>query len=276
MRVWQAPPRVATLPRMRSITTTLARIARCAAVLLLGTAATHGAQPDPMAVARGEFQKAYGRLDDPSAPSTDSAVLRGYVLYPYLQAARLAQALRDARTAVPPGLDEQVAAFVATHEGTPVVRDLRRAWLAGLAERRQWERFLSFHRPETDESALRCHGFTARIELQRTDGLAADIARTWLTPRSLPECERAFDWLRSAGALDDALIEQRVRLALEDGNARFARQIVTRLPASRAAPLLQWIALLENPRKGFDALIQAGRTDVDAQGLLAAWSRFAR
>jgi len=201
-------------------------------VLLL--AATDGrtqAAPDPLAAPRAEFQQAYARVagstgaDDPA----DTPTLRGYVLFPYLQAARLAQALRGAGANVPAMLDEEVAAFVRANDGQPVSQELRRSWLAGLAERREWKRFLEFHRATTDEPALRCHGFTARIETQQTQGLAPEISQLWLTPRSLPECERAFELLRSVGGLTPELLEQRARLALENNNAAFARQIVQQL-----------------------------------------------
>ncbi len=215
------------------------------------------AAPASAQVVRTEFQQAYSRISQATAAIEpgDSASLRGYVLYPYLQAGRLGQMLRAAGSAVPPGLDEAVAAFLQANDGQPVAADLRRSWLAGLAERAQWTRFLAFHKPASDDATLRCQGFTARIETQRTQGLDVEVAKAWLTPRSLPECERAFEHLRSIGGLDDALIEQRARLALADNNASFGRQIAQQLPAGRAAPLLQWAAILENPKREIDSLI---------------------
>ncbi len=247
--------------------------------MLFALPGSRAASPgDPLAGQRTEFQQAYGRVADAPAvvATVDSASLRSYVLYPYLQAARLGQALGVAGAGVPAVLDEQVALFLRAHEGEPVAQDLRRSWLAGLAGRARWNQFLAFHRDASDGAALRCHGFTARIELQRTEGLAAEVAQAWLTPRSLPECERAFDWLRSIGTLSDALIEQRVRLALEGGNAAFARQIARPLPAERAGPLLQWAALLENPQREIDALLTAPQTTVDTRTLLAGWTLLAR
>jgi soluble lytic murein transglycosylase len=255
------------------------RFAVCVALLCAaaGSAGGAAAPDDPLAVPRTQFQQAYGRLADPSVDeSTDSAGLRGYVLYPYLQAARLAQTLRTTGASVPEALDERVAAFIRAHDGQPVTQELRRSWLAGLAERSQWARFLAFHRPESDEPALRCHGFTARIELQRTQGLEDEIARAWQTPGSLPECERAFERLRGAGLLDAARVEQRVRLALESNNPAFARQLAQQLPSERSTPLLLWAALLENPRREIDTLIAAPQKVVDTPTLLAGWTRLAR
>lgn len=244
---------------------------------MLGATISYSASPgDPLAAQRAEFQQAYGRLAPGSATPTDTATLRSYVLYPYLQAARLSEALSSAGADVPMTLDEQIADFVRSRETEPVSQDLRRSWLLSLAARGKWQEFLVFHRDASDGAALRCHRFTARIELARTEGLGADVANAWLTPRSLPDCDRAFAWLRSSGGLSDALIEQRVRLALEGSNAAFARQIMVSLPAARAAPLLQWAALLENPRRAIDALIATPRTTVETGPLLAGWTRLAR
>jgi soluble lytic murein transglycosylase len=246
--------------------------------MLLALTSSRAASPDdPLAALRSEFQQAHERVGSaPNIETTDSAGLRSYVLFPYLQAARLARALGVAGVDVPTALDEQIASFLSARAGEPVAQDLRRTWLASLADRAKWSQFLAFHRDTSDGAALRCHGFSARIELLRTEGLAAEVAKTWLTPRSLPECERAFEWLRSSGALGDALIEQRVRLALEGGNPAFARQILRPLPAGRAAPLLQWAALLENPRREIDAILASRRTTLETHTLLAGWSLLAR
>ena len=94
---------------------------------------------------------------------------------------------------------------------------------------------------------MRCQSFTARLALGQTEDLALDVARQWLTPSSLPECEPAFTWLRNEQALTPELIEQRVRRALEANNASFAKQIAVQLPPERSAPLLRWAALIETP-----------------------------
>jgi soluble lytic murein transglycosylase len=247
--------------------------AACLALLCFTIGGAAGVE-DALAAQRAEFQQAWSQIPG-AAPSDDSGRLRRYVLFPYLQAARLEQALVAAGSNVPDSLDQQMGAFLRAHEDEPVARDLRRRWLTSLAARARWQEFLSFHR-DNDEAALRCLGFAARIELARTADLAPQVIQSWLTPRSLPECDRAFTWLDSTGGLTAALIEQRVRLTLEADNAGFARQIAVRLPADRAAPLLQWAALLENPQRGIDALITTPQTAVEPGALRAGWTKLAR
>jgi soluble lytic murein transglycosylase len=253
-------------------------VAICLTMMVALTNSRAAGPGDPLAALRTEFRQAFDGVANTAttAAPRDSAGLRGYVLYPYLLAARFTHSLNVAGDTVPATLDGEIAAFLRVHDGEPVAQELRRSWLASLAARARWNDFLASHREASDGAALRCQGFTARIEVQRTEGLAAEVIKAWLTPVSLPQCERAFEWLRSTGALSNALIEQRVRLALEDGNAAFARQISSPLPEERAKPLLRWAALLENPRREIDALVAAPQAPVEASALLAGWVKLAR
>ena len=250
-------------------------LAACLA-LLCATIGGAASADDPLASQRAEFQQAWAQLGVAGSPPQDSANLQRYVLHPYLQAARMQQALQTSGINVPKALDEQIAGFIRAHDREPVVTDLRLAWLASLAARSAWTDFLAFHKPSSDSLALRCQGYTARIALGIEAGLAAEVAETWLTPRSLQECDRAFAWLDMNGGLTPARIEQRARNALAAGNTDFARQIIAKLPQEQAAPLLQWAALLENPQREIDALIASPSKDVAPAALLAGWTKLAR
>jgi peptidoglycan lytic transglycosylase len=255
------------------------RFAPIASALLLCAASVHAAaSTGSYADARKAFQEAYGHatatLPEVSAES-DSEALKNYPLYPYLQAARIRQALNGNADAVAQA-DQQAAAFLALHEQAPVSRDLRRAWLDSLARRSAWALFIEAYRDAGATDSVRCQSFMARMELGKTAGLARDITDAWLTARSLPECAPAFDWLQAKDLLTPDLVEKRVRLALQSGNASFARQIIQQLPADRAGPYLQWAALLEHPQRSLDALIASPEVAVDPAALLAGWTRLAR
>src|SRR5690349_22296282 len=74
----------------------------------------------------------------PTEPPTDSEALREYVLYPYLQAARLRTELAlltpaSTSLTIPTlPLDDRIAAFLAAQGTQPVARRLREEWLASL------------------------------------------------------------------------------------------------------------------------------------------------
>ena len=255
------------------------RLVAAAALALLSNSLAQGANTVAAdATVRKAFQDAYAHattnMEDNGA--SDSESLKSYPLYPYLQAARIQEALTSTDSAALAQADQRAADFIAANGQQPVTRNLRHAWLDSLARREQWNQFLAAYRDAGASEASRCQSFTSRLELQKTEGLAADIAKAWLTPHSLPECDRAFAWLKDTGGLTPALIEERVHLALDNNNASFARQIIEQLPADRAAPLFQWAALLESPLRSIDSLIASPGTPVSSNALLAGWKRLTR
>ena len=254
------------------------RFGSIATVALLCTVGAQGAGTDASyADARKAFQEAYARVaaNFPDESGVDSEALKTYPLYPYLEAARIRQSLNGSSDSVA-RVDQLAADFIAAHEQAPVSRGLRRAWLDSLAKREKWGLFIEAFRDAGATDAARCQSFTARIALGKTEGLARDITKQWLTPRSLPECARPFAWLNANGLLTPDLIEKRVRLALESDNVVFARQIIEQLPTDQVGPYLQWASLLEHPQPSLDALIGSSEVAVDPTALLAGWTRLAR
>jgi len=254
------------------------RFGSIATVASLCAVSAQGAGTDATyAEARRAFQEAYARViaNFPDESAADSRALKSYPLYAYLQAARIRQALNGSPDSLA-RVDQRAADFIAAHEQEPVSRGLRRAWLDSLAKRAKWGLFIEAYRDAGATDAARCQSFTARIELGKTEGLARDIAKQWLTPRNLPECTRPFSWLNANGLLTPDLIEKRVRLALESDNVVFARQIMPQLPTDRVGPYLQWASLLEHPQHSVDALIASPQVAVDQTALLAGWTRLAR
>ncbi len=226
---------------------------------------------------RAQFRLAYGltRAGITTA-AADSEALRGYSIYPYLEAFRLGRALDESvRTWTDD--DAAIESFLAQHDGEPVSVNLRVAWLQSLATRDLWPPYLEHYRPEVADTGLRCRNLIARIELGNTDGIAPLVLEEWLTPYQLPEeCEPVFRWSRSNGLLDNPAIEARVRLLLENGDANFARIVAQRLPAERARPLLAWADLIERPRQSIAAHLRGPAWPIDAEMLLDGWSRLAR
>ncbi len=231
-----------------------------------------------MAALREEFLDAYRKAANGRELSNehDGAALMSYVIYPYLEAARLEYGLLAAKTA-DSDVDDAVERFLDDRAPEPLADALRRRWLVSLARREAWPRFVDRYDSRIVNARLECQYLSARVALDATDGLAERVSKRWLTASQLPiECEPAFQWLRETGVLDDELTEQRVKLLLESGQVGFARVIARRLPEARAAPLLRWARLLQNPIAEFDALIAAPQSGVLPEALASAWSRFAR
>ena len=218
------------------------------------------------------------------APAADSAELRAYALYPYLQAARLRRQLELATPAAvelvdaPLPIDGDIVAFLREHGNAPVTTSLRAVWLASVASRRAWTTYLEhFDAGRDTQAELRCHALAARVALGRTTGLVEDLTQVWLTPRSLPDaCDAALGWWRARGGPGDELTARRAHLALEAGDVALARLLARPLPAERASPLLQWAALIEHPAREVAALIAQPGRPIDDDALADGWMRFAR
>jgi len=267
-------------PRLRIPVTAIMRRSLVVALALCLMPQAALTQEDTLAGVRDEFIAAHAAARSAASPSTrpDSEALRRYPLYPYLEAARLRAILTAAKGAGEADADAMTAEFLARHGGEPAASGVRRTWLASLARRRAWDRFLSqYGEAEAKDATLRCQALAARLALQRTEGLAEAAAQAWLTPRSAPdECDPAFDWLRAQGRLDAGLIERRARLALTNGETRLAGWLARLLPEPRAQPLLHWIRLVEHPRDAIDALIERPGAPVEETALLDGWTRLAR
>ena len=267
--------------------TSLIRSIRCIAAatlaLFCATSAPAAGSAASYAEARKAFQDAYAHAtaNIADAGDSDGEILKRYPLYPYLQAERIQEAFSSTDSEALAQIDKRAADFMATYGQQPVARNLRRTWLESLARRSQWNQYLAIYHDAGANDAARCNSFIARLELSqvdptKADGLAAEIAKEWLTPRSLPECDRPFAWLKEKGLLTSALIEERVHLAFDNNNPTFARQIIDQLPPERAAPLFQWAGLLESPLHGMDTLLAAPTTPVSGPALLAGWKRLTR
>jgi soluble lytic murein transglycosylase len=243
----------------------------------LSKAQTPAEAPPPPAnavpsAAAAEFMAAMQRTrTSPGAPEPpDSAALKAYPIYDYLVSARLR---RDLTWTPSDELDSAIDTFLKAHEGEPVGRALRRQWLASLAERRRWDWFLPRSADLTDP-VLICDRLQGRMATGDTDRLAADALARWnLTQRPPAECATVFAWLHAQGFVTPALQEARARAALAADNPSLAREFIAEVPAERAAPLRQWLQLIESPRPALTALAATPDATVEPEALLAAFTR---
>jgi len=232
------------------------------------------AQADTLDTQRSEFMRAYSAVQHHKKIAADSKALKEYVLYPYLQAARLAQELQDKPADAT--LDKRIATFIDAQNTAPAVRDLRHAWLLSLATRNEWKTFLAHFRDDGD-AELRCQNINALLAMHRDGEVPTLVAPLWMTgDRLAAACNPPFKWARDKQIITTAQLEQRIRLALKGGNTQLARDLVEDLPVALATPLLQWIGLIENPVAGIDAAITHPDINIETTALQDGWTRLAR
>lgn len=254
-----------------------------AVISILLASAVIGAS-DPHALARREFMQAYAAASINATAPADSATLQAYVLYPYLQAARLQRELTQVTRDVA-RLDQRIKSFLSEQGNAVAVRELRRGWLLDLAARQQWTEFQAFFPANTGDAELRCLAATAVLSsspgAEQTAVMAPAISLAiidvWRSANRLPSaCNAPFEWARNNKVITAELIDQRARLALKSGNAVLARELADMLPHSQAEPLQQWALLIEKPQQAIDALIAKPRIQVESAALQDGWLRLAR
>ncbi|MEW6166092.1 MAG: transglycosylase SLT domain-containing protein [Pseudomonadota bacterium] len=244
------------------------------ALAVTGAAPTRAAPGD--ADVREQFRLAYAQAERGLAGSApDSEVLRGYVLYPDLQAARLLFALDAAADSE---LDKKVDALLAAYPDLPVARELRRRWLLSLADRGLWSEFLRRY-TQADE-ALVCHYYLARIQTtvsaEERTALAAELADFWRTAPQMPAaCLPPFRWLEQQPVFTTALVVQRARNALHAGNLELADWLIRKLPEVDAAPLRRWARLLRDPGAELAAIAANPQLEVEWDALVAGYGTLA-
>ncbi|HEY0801109.1 MAG TPA: transglycosylase SLT domain-containing protein [Steroidobacteraceae bacterium] len=241
---------------------------------LLGSAPLFSAQsPAEDEAVRQEFVAAMQRIRLHRADIPDSPALENYAIHDYLAAARLR---RDLSLSPDENIDAAIDTFIRAHTGQPVVRGLRRDWLASLAQRRRWDWFLP-RSLDVIDPVLVCDRLEGRLSTDDTQGLAAAALVRWLIPQKPPaECADVFAWLRQQGFLTPALAEARTRAALAADTPRLAREFAADVPIDRRAALLQWSDLLESPRSALNVLATHPSLSVEAEALASGFDKLTR
>ncbi|HYQ70288.1 MAG TPA: transglycosylase SLT domain-containing protein [Gammaproteobacteria bacterium] len=198
------------------------------------------ADSDPLASQRARFLEAYKALQESRLNDYRRLApgLTGYPLYRYLEFEELRTRLSRASAA-------ELGGFIERYEGEPVSWRLRRSWLYNLARHRQWEQFLKAYR-EPQPVALQCYRLQALLARPlKTDAVVTDALQLWMVGKSQDDaCDPVFDYLYKHDHITDDLVWQRIRLAMDNGNASLAGFLAKRLPEADR----NWVTLWREAR----------------------------
>lgn len=139
---------------------------------------------------------------------------------------------------------ETMKTFLEDIQGTPLANQLRQEWLLYLAEKEQWETFLTFYVSQ-DHATLQCHYLHARIhlQLQLTEKEIKQAKELWLVGTSQARaCDHVFDHLYEKKILNDQLHWQRIRMAMQNNDTTLAGYLAKHLPPSDQV----WVNLWRN------------------------------
>jgi soluble lytic murein transglycosylase len=168
--------------------------------------------------------------------------LQGYPLYPYLRYRELVNKLSRASK-------EEVSGFLQEHADTPLAERLRRKWLAELARQGRWSEYLRVYRP-TRDAEEQCTQLRALIATGQAKSAYEHVPRLWLVGHSQPEaCDPVFDAWRREGHLTSDLVWERIRLAMDRGQARLARYLGRFLDSRDRVWLNRWLQVHRHPEQ---------------------------
>ncbi len=109
----------------------------------------------------------------------------------------------------------------------PLSQKLREKWLYVLAKNQQWDKFIAHYQPSNDTN-LQCFEQFALYQEGHHEQAIAGAKSLWLIGNNQPDaCDNIFSVLIEKKIIDDELILERVKLALEKHHVALAKYLIT-------------------------------------------------
>jgi len=168
--------------------------------------------------------------------------LKNYPLYPYLVYAELIKRLPAAST-------DEIQAFLKQYPNSPLARQLQYQWQLQLAQQEKWQEFLSYYKPSQNPQ-LQCLQATALYHTSKKQEAFKKASSLWMQGKTQPKvCDKIFSLWEKSGQLTNALVWQRIELALAANEYKLAIYLTTFLPNSARDSVNLWIKVNDNPKK---------------------------
>ncbi|MBI5891940.1 MAG: lytic transglycosylase domain-containing protein [Nitrosomonadales bacterium] len=146
-----------------------------------------------------------------------------------------------------------IKAFLARGDESPVIDQFRGEWLKYLGRQERWDDFAEeYPHLVNGNTEIECFALQMR---QRSDaeGALREARKYWFSSDGTEEsCSALFEDALKGGAISEADVWQRMRLALETGNATLAKQLIKRLPKVQAFPAAEVSVAASNPQRYLD------------------------
>jgi soluble lytic murein transglycosylase len=227
----------------------------CLVTLLCAPGIAAKASDDPLGDAREQFLDARKALNENRMDTYRKLArrLKDYPLYPYLEYWELRDRLASAGS-------REVQAFLKRYADQPVGIRMRRAWLYQLARSQEWKHYLDVY--EGGQPAeLQCYRLQAKLHTGDHESLVDAALPLWLVGYSQDSaCDPVFNYLEEQDRLTSELVWERIRLAMNNGNASLATYLAKRLPAADQA----WVSLWREARKRPSSVLDSARLKQDA------------
>ncbi|MEZ5670912.1 MAG: transglycosylase SLT domain-containing protein [Thiotrichaceae bacterium] len=155
----------------------------------------------------------------------------------------------------------EIERFLSYGGNTAYGNEIRQVWLEMLAKQGDWSNYLRIYAPQKSV-ALQCYYLQAQLATrQTTPTVWEDLKQLWLVGKSQPpSCQEAFSYMVSNRVLTEDLVWQRIRLAMQEGQADLASSIANYLPQSQMGWVSLWVAVHKNPQDMLSVFNQPNST----------------
>ena len=214
--------------------------------------------------------EAYTRalLAGESVPSPGE-VINGHPAYPWLRMAWMRPRLGELDS-------DEVALFIARFRDRPFAAEFRREWLIALGREERWRAFYHQYRGERDPT-LQCLASRARLAYGQEERALREAGGMWLTGRDLPaECEPLFGAAREKGAINDFMVRERYRMAMDRNNLSLAERLAPDVGDEAVQQVAQIRAIYRDPQSVMDSINPATATAAEVDRFTQAAKRLGR
>ncbi len=210
-------------------------------LILLGLFANN-LSATPIEQQRALFLQAYDAYQqrDFTTFSALSQQLQNYPLHSYLSYLDLKPRYQSAP-------ESEMLHFLRHYGDSALGNELKKDWLYHLAKNQRWETYLKAYTPQ-DATALQCYQIYALLQTGRaTNQTIKQIKALWLVDKSQPQaCDPLFDYLYDNHLINDNLLWQRIRLAMQNNQIKLAQALAKHLSEKQQAWMDLWVKIHYN------------------------------
>jgi soluble lytic murein transglycosylase len=192
---------------------------------------------------RWQFQYAYEAFKHNNLEKFHqlSTTLADYPLYYYLQYLSISSQLSQQPRS-------SIETFLTPYGNTYFGEKLRHNWLKKLAQAGSWNTLLRNYTP-SKSTTLQCYYAQARLASeQQTEIALEDAKKLWLVGYSQPSsCDPVFEYLYQSPLMNDTLLWERIRLAMQNKKLSLAMALAKRLSPNEQTWFTLWQTMHSQP-----------------------------
>ncbi len=177
---------------------------------------------------REQFQQAAEKLQD-------------YALYPDLKFREYSRYIADVAK-------EDINGFLEEFGDSVLAMRLRQQWIQSLADKKDWNTYLSEYRPGQYTTKYDCYYYWAQYKSGSRDVAFEGARKLWLVGSSQDSaCDPLFEVWKTTNKIDGALAWERMGLAIEKNQLQLARHLESYLPKPQKPIAQEWREVYRNP-----------------------------